>query len=143
MYANLNQLILTSLKHNHLTPYALLDEKTMTRLYCLLLLTVLLPSISAAATLEDEISYLLSVLDRGDCTFIRNDISYSSREFQQHLRSKNEGNEELISSAEDFIEKIATRSAISGIPYVALCEGELKILKNWFTELLESYRRSN
>lgn len=127
--------------------------KKMARLSYLFLLIMLLPSISGAAALsdeampsaamEDEISYLLSAVDRDDCTFVRNDISYYNREFQQHLRSKLEGNDELINSAEDFIAKIATRSSLSESPYVALCGGELQIMKDWLTELLESYRRSN
>jgi hypothetical protein len=127
--------------------------KKMTRLSYPFLLIMLLPSISAAAALsdedmpstamEDEISYLLSAVDRDDCTFVRNDISYSSDEFQQHLRSKLEGNDELINSTEDFIEKVATRSSISESPYVGICEGELQIMKDWLIGLLESYRRGN
>lgn len=115
----------------------------MTRISYLLLLIVLLPSVSAAATMDNEIAFLLSAVDNDSCTFVRNDISYSNREFQQHLRSKLEVNDELINSAEDFIVKIATRSSLSESPYVALCEGELQIMKDWLTELLESYRRSN
>jgi hypothetical protein len=115
----------------------------MARLNYFILLITLLPSVSAAATMEDEVSYLLGVVGSSDCRFVRNDISYSNDEFQQHLTSKWQVNEELISSAEDFIEKIATRSSISGSPYVALCGGELQIVKDWFTDLLESHRRSN
>ena len=95
------------------------------------------------AAQQDEIEYLLGVLDETDCRFIRNEITYSREDFLGHLRSKMDRNEELINSAEDFIEKIATRSAVSEIPYVALCNGELKITKDWFTELLASYRASN
>lgn len=120
----------------------------MTRLNYLLLLTVLLPTLSAAAAtpetaMQDEVDYLLSAVDSDSCTFVRNDISYSNDEFQQHLRSKLAVNEEIINSAEDFIEKIATRSSISESPYVALCGGELQIMKDWFTELLMSYRTNN
>jgi hypothetical protein len=117
-------------------------EKIVRPAYFLSVL-LMLPSFSAAATIDDEISFLLSSLATEDCTFIRNDISYSSKEFEQHLRSKLSANEELISSAEDYIEKIATRSAVSGKPYVAVCSGELKITKEWFAELLEAYRNGN
>ena len=115
----------------------------MSRLNYAFLLVTLFPQISDAAAVEDEVSYLLGVVDNSDCRFVRNDISYSNEEFQQHLMSKWQQNEELISSAEDFIEKIATRSSISGSPYVALCGGELQIVKDWFIGLLESPRRSN
>ena len=52
-------------------------------------------------------------------------------------------NEELIGSAEEFIEKIATRSAASEIPYVAICDGQLKITQDWFFDLLTNFRSSN
>lgn len=115
----------------------------MARLHYLLLLSVMIPSVSMAVTMEDEVAYLLAALDSVECTFVRNDVSYSNREFHQHLQSKASRNTELIRSAEDFIEKIATRSAVTSVPYVALCDGELKITKVWFTQLLESYRRNN
>ncbi len=115
----------------------------MNQLIKLFLLCSLMPSLVVAATVDDEIAYLLSEQRSSDCTFIRNDISYTSREFQRHLQSKLRQNNELISSAEDFIEKIATRSAASNSPYVALCDGELKFMQEWFTELLMAYRRSN
>lgn len=120
----------------------------MTRLNSLLLLITLLSSVSAAATsaaenMQDEVDYLFSVLGKDSCTFVRNDISYSSGEFERHLRSKLSGNEQLINSAEDFIEKIATRSSVSESPYVAICGAELQIIKDWLTESLEVYRRSN
>lgn len=37
-------------------------------------------------------------------------------------------NENIYSSAEESIEKIATRSAASASPYVALCDGQLTIV---------------
>jgi hypothetical protein len=87
----------------------------MAKLNRLLLLITLLPSISVAATLEDEVAYMISVVDRGYCTFVRNDIAYTNGEFQLNLRSKWQENEELISSAEDFIERIATRRSASEV----------------------------
>lgn len=93
--------------------------------------------------MQVEVEYLLGAVDKDSCTFIRNDISYSNDEFQQHLRSKLRENDSLISSAEDFILKIGTRSSVSESPYVAICGGELQIMKDWLTELLESYRAGN
>ena len=95
-----------------------------------------------AASQEVEIGYLLDAVESSGCRFVRNDITYSSWEFLGHLRSKMELNEELIGSAEEFIDKIATRSAVSEIPYVAICDGQLKITQDWFFDLLASYRSS-
>lgn len=109
----------------------------------LFLVFAIAPSFSSAATTDEEISYLLSVLTTDGCSFVSNDISYSGREFEQHLRSKLRLNDDLIASADDYIEKIATRSAVSGQPYVAVCDGKLKITKEWFGELLTAYRRNH
>lgn len=116
--------------------------------YLALMLVVLLTTVGVstplvAAAQEAEIDYLLDVLGSSQCTFVRNDVSLSSQDFQQHLRSKLRRNDELIASAEEFIDKIATRSAESGLPYVALCDGELRITRDWFTELLMAHREKN
>ena len=109
------------------------------------ILAAMLGSVSMltmAAAQETEIDYLLSAVEDSSCRFVRNDITYSSQEFLGHLRSKMELNAELINSAEEFIDKIATRSAVSEIPYVAICDGQLKITQDWFFDLLASYRSS-
>lgn len=117
-------------------------KKNVRKIY-LFLVFALVSSFSVAATTDEEINYLLSVLTTDDCSFVSNDISYSGREFEQHLRSKLRLNDDLIASADDYIEKIATRSAVSGQPYVAVCDGKLRITKEWFGELLEAYRLSH
>ena len=89
---------------------------------------------------QAEIDYLLNAVEERRCRFVRNDISYSSSEFLGHLQSKLQLNEGLVNSSEEFIEKIGTRSAVSQIPYVALCDGQLKITQTWFLELLATYR---
>jgi len=106
------------------------------------ILFALSPMIANAA-MEDEIDHLMDSQASSGCTFVRNDISYSAREFQDHLRSKMRQNENVYDSTEEFIDKIATRSALSDSPYVALCDGELKIVRDWFSELLAAYRDNN
>ncbi|NKB32718.1 MAG: hypothetical protein GKR91_06435 [Pseudomonadales bacterium] len=115
----------------------------MPRISSVMFLLVVMSSLSWAASLDDEIAYLLNVQAGSDCTFIRNDISYNSDAFNDHLQSKIRNNEEVIDSTEEFIEKIATRSATSNSPYVALCDGQLTIVSDWFTELLMAYRQNN
>lgn len=110
-----------------------------------LVVTILIPAGAgvSAASQEAAIQYLLDAVESSSCRFVRNDITYSSREFLGHLQSKMALNEELIGSAEEFIEKIATRSAVSEIPYVAICDGQLKITQDWFFDLLTNFRSSN
>jgi hypothetical protein len=118
----------------------------MTRtIYSFLLIATLIPAgvVISAASQDAAIQYLLDAVESSSCRFVRNDITYSSREFLEHLQSKMALNEELIDSAEEFIEKIATRSVVSEIPYVAICDGQLKITQDWFFDLLANYQSNN
>jgi len=114
-------------------------------IYSFLFVAILIPAGAgvSAASQEAAIQYLLDAVESSSCRFVRNDITYSSREFLGHLQSKMALNEEMIGSAEEFIEKIATRSAVSEIPYVAICDGQLKITQDWFFDLLTNFRSSN
>ena len=88
-----------------------------------------------------EINRLISSVGRNGCTFIRNGEKYRGRAARDHLRSKRELNEELIATTEEFIEKIASRSATTGEPYLVQCRGqEEKTVSEWFTTLLEQHR---
>lgn len=88
-----------------------------------------------------EINRLISSVGRNGCTFIRNGEKYRGREARDLLRTKREANEQLISSTEDFIEKIASKSATSGEPYLIQCrDQEEKTVNAWFTSLLEQHR---
>lgn len=116
-------------------------------LYTKLLLQVpiiaiaLMPAVSLAETMNDEINYLINSVGRSGCAFVRNGETYSGKEARQHLRSKRKLNAHLIRSAEDFIEKIASRSSMSGKPYLISCCGrEYQTANEWFTVMLAEYR---
>jgi len=90
---------------------------------------------------NDEISYLINSVGKSGCTFIRNGKRYTGKDARQHLRSKRKLNAHLIHSAEDFIEKIASRSSTSGQPYMISCRGKEQQTANaWFTRLLVLHR---
>ena len=96
---------------------------------------------AVADTKNDEISYLINSVGKSGCSFIRNGERYSGKDARQHLRSKRKLNAHLIHSAEDFIEKIASRSSNSGQPYMISCQGkEQQMAKEWFTRLLALHR---
>ncbi|MCH7816182.1 MAG: DUF5329 family protein, partial [Proteobacteria bacterium] len=60
----------------------------MNQLSCLLLALALMPAVSLADTMNQEIDYLIGSVGRNGCTFIRNDRQYSGRDAREHLRSK-------------------------------------------------------
>jgi hypothetical protein len=94
--------------------------------------------------MDDEIDYLLTEVGSSGCTFIRNGKRHSARVAREHLQSKRRHNAHLIDSTEDFIEKIASRSSISGKPYRIRCRGQgEQTAGEWFSTLLAEHRGSS
>jgi hypothetical protein len=117
--------------------------KTMTKTFCILFAFTLCSASVLADTKDDEIDYLISSVGKSGCTFIRNGKRYSGRDARAHLKSKRRHNAHLIDSAEEFIEKLASKSSTSGKPYLIRCIGEDKqTAGEWFTAVLTSYRGS-
>ena len=103
----------------------------------------LLPAAASAETMDNEIDYLISSVEISGCTFIRNGKQHSGKDARAHLKSKRRHNAYLYDSAEEFIDKIASKSAMSGKPYLIGCKGRAKqTAAEWFTSLLIKYRES-
>ena len=62
---------------------------------------------------------MLASIERSGCEFYRNGSWYNSKRAQAHLREKYNylAGRNLINIAEDFIEKGATESSVTGTPY--------------------------
>ena len=113
----------------------------MNKIAYLLFSLALIPAVSLADTMDEEIDYLINSVGRDGCSFIRNDRRYSGREARQHLRSKRELNAHLIESTKDFIEKLASTSATTREPYLIRCRGQQQQTANaWFSALLDKRR---
>jgi hypothetical protein len=85
----------------------------------------------------------------GDCAngdqLYRNGSWYDSKRAQAHLRGKYEmlAAADRINTAEDFIEKAATKSSLSGRPYQVKCRGSEAVTSNqWLRDVLARYRTS-
>jgi len=95
------------------------------------------------AIAQTEINYLLGSVATSGCEFLRNGIWYDSKRAQAHLRYKYEwlAARDQISTAEDFIDRAATRSSLSGRPYAVRCNGVAPVTNNqWLREVLARYR---
>jgi hypothetical protein len=67
---------------------------------------------------HDKIEALIQHVERlSDAVFIRNNKTYSSRIAAQFLRDKWDATLDKVTTARDFIEKIASVSSTSGQPY--------------------------
>lgn len=105
----------------------------------------LLPVARAAppAIAQSEIHYLLGFIETSGCEFYRNGSWYDSKKAQAHLRYKYEmlAARDQINTAEDFIEKAATKSSLSGQPYEVRCSGgEAVTINRWLHDVLARYR---
>lgn len=102
---------------------------------------ILLSPVSSAESINYEINRLISSVGRNGCTFVRNGQRYRGRAARDLLRSKRELNEQLISTTEEFIKKIASSSETTGKPYLIRCRGqEERTVNERFTALLEQNR---
>jgi len=110
---------------------------------------ILLSTAAAAAgqpapVARAEISHLFGYLEGSTCEFYRNGSWHGSREAAAHLRRKYEYLLErgLVSSAEDFIERAATQSSVSGRPYRVRCGARTADSGPWFRAELLRHRSS-
>jgi hypothetical protein len=93
---------------------------------------------------ENEINHLLGLIEQSGCEFFRNGTWYDAQRAQVHLRAKYDAlaANNQIKSADDFIEKAASKSSMSGQPYQIRCgDGAVMSTNQWFNEALARYRR--
>ena len=90
-----------------------------------------------------EIDYLLGLVGSSGCEFNRNGTWYDSKRAQEHLRFKYEylATHARVLTAEEFIERAATKSSLSGQPYRLRCGGgKIVTSEAWLRAALARYR---
>ena len=88
------------------------------------------------------ISYLISFVEKSDCTYIRNGRQYTAQEAVSHIQKKYGYFKNKIKTPEDFIRLAASKSLMSGKPYmVKTNSGELLKSEAWLLDALEAYRQ--
>jgi hypothetical protein len=116
------------------------------RLFSLLplsILAVLLLTGNAAAadTADTEIQYLLNAIGTSGCAFVRNGTEHPSLEAQDHLAMKYRRGKKYAKTAEQFIERLASKSSWTGKSYKVLCPDEPAVDSGvWLTDQLMSLR---
>lgn len=113
-----------------------------------LLTALLFLATSAQAELSPtsraEIDHLFTYLEKSGCQFNRNGSWYSSTDASAHLHEKFNYliKRNLVSSSENFIERAATESSMSGKAYLVQCAGQKAQASGpWFREELARYRQ--
>ncbi|MEA3469198.1 MAG: DUF5329 domain-containing protein [Thermodesulfobacteriota bacterium] len=87
-----------------------------------------------------EIDYLLSYLADSGCTFVRNGGEHEAKEARDHLQMKYNYSKGRIKTAEDFIDKIASKSSLSRKPYAVHCGDVEMPSRLWLEEALAVHR---
>jgi hypothetical protein len=97
-------------------------------------------------TAQIEIDYLLSYIGTSGCSFYRNGSWYEGSLAKAHLRTKYDylAAHNQIGSAEDFIDKGATKSSISGQLYKIKCGTSPEVASAvWLREALTRFRAAD
>lgn len=92
---------------------------------------------------RQEIDLLLEKLGNSSCEFYRNGAWHDSGKAQAHLQRKLAYliDKHQVGSAEEFIEIGASRSSISGKPYLVRCDKQPEIRSAvWLQKELDSIR---
>lgn len=94
-------------------------------------------------SVQVEVSFLLGYVEGSGCEFYRNGSWNDSRAAQAHLRDKYKVllARNLVDSAEQFIDRVATQSSLSGEAYRVRCNGGSTITsQQWLREELARLR---
>jgi Family of unknown function (DUF5329) len=101
------------------------------------------PTPTLAASPEAEIDHLLDFITTSPCAFIRNGVAYDGKEAVEHIKDKYEYYRTDVHSAEDFIALAASKSAMSGKPYLVKCGDATEPAADWIARELEVFRQSS
>ena len=117
---------------------------------CLVVLTLtpglLWTTLARAAppqSVQAEVDFLLASIEASGCAFNRNGTWHDSKAAMTHLRDKYDYlvARDLIVTTEDFIERAATKSSLSGQPYEVRCGGGAAVTSSrWLNDKLGHLR---
>ena len=109
-----------------------------------LALTLLVSGAAFAATMDEEIDFLLETVGNSGCIFTRNGKDHVAEAARDHLQMKRKRGARYFDSSEEYIERLASKSSWSGKPYYIQCGSESRVTAGeWFTVLLDQYRKEN
>ena len=88
-----------------------------------------------------EVSYLLSEIKHSPCKLKRNGTLHNGVAAEKHIRRKYNYARSRIKSAEQFIAYTATKSSMSGIAYMLICNNNTpQTTASWLMNKLAIYR---
>jgi len=94
-----------------------------------------------ALSMSQEIDHLLDFVAASPCAFIRNGVAYGGEQAVAHIKDKYERYRSDIDSAEDFIALAASKSMMSGRPYLVQCDADTMRAADWLKKELAAFRQ--
>ena len=92
------------------------------------------------ASMQEEINHLLNYIETSDCIFIRNNSRHTPDKAVSHIKRKYNYLKKRIKTTDDFIDGAATKSSMSGKPYMSICDGKEMATADWLRAELKRYR---
>jgi len=89
-----------------------------------------------------EIDHLLAFVATSDCKFIRGGTDYDGKAAREHLERKLEVARSMLSTADQFVDRVATGSSMTGEAYKVRCGTRELTSKAWLHAELEKYRKT-
>ncbi|CAH0992314.1 hypothetical protein SIN8267_02433 [Sinobacterium norvegicum] len=90
---------------------------------------------------QQEVEQLVAVLAQSGCEFERNGSRHSAADAADHMRLKLRRGGKYVSSAETFIERLATKSSWTGKAYIIDCpDDEPMASADWLRQRLTEMR---
>ncbi|MGD9993223.1 MAG: DUF5329 family protein [Salinivirgaceae bacterium] len=88
---------------------------------------------------EEKITYLIRCVEQlNNATFIRNGVSHDAKAAAAHMRMKHEKAGKRIKTVEQFIDKVASQSSITGEPYqIVYADGKRVVAKTFYQNCLK------
>lgn len=116
--------------------------------YTLAVFALLSITASSAWAEEDtvtvEVSHLINAVSESGCSFVRNDKEHTASEAVGHLQMKAKRGRRYYDTADEFIDRIASKSSWSGKSYMIQCDGKPAVrAADWFNRVLTEYRGSS
>ena len=98
-----------------------------------------------AMSMPMEVDLLLGYVEGSGCAFQRNGSWYTAQEAHAHLRDKFNylAARNMLDTTEQFIERVATQSSLTGRAYMVRCSGGPIITsKQWLSDELLRLRKN-
>ena len=112
---------------------------------CVCLLPVSVPTMGEPTNKVDQtIQYLIEYVSGSGLKFIRNAREYTPGEAAEHMNKKYQYFKDDIETPENFIELCATKSLLSGKPYLVVDRRGIELKTgDWLKTELRAYQERN